>query len=239
MEITVGELALRTGLTVRTLHHYDDIGLLAPVSRSPAGYRLYGPGDVRRLQRIVSLRALGLPLADIADSLDRPEMTLGRVLRMHAERLDRQLDSLRALRERVRSLAGRLDAEGGVSAEELIALMEMTTMFEKHFTAEQLQTLAARREELGEDVIRAAEEEWPRLIARARAAMEAELPLDDPEVREIAARWRELTEAFTGGDEGIADAVRDVYWSEPEARQMAGFDPDIWAFIARASAAAR
>lgn len=52
----VGELARRTGLSVRTLHHYDDIGLLTPAGRTPSGHRIYGMAEVRRLQQIASLR---------------------------------------------------------------------------------------------------------------------------------------------------------------------------------------
>ena len=79
----IGELARATGLTVRTLHHYDSLGLLRPSERSPAGYRLYGAEDVVRLQKIVSLRQLGFSLDAIRDCLDTPGLSLGRVLEMH------------------------------------------------------------------------------------------------------------------------------------------------------------
>lgn len=66
MAITIGELAKRTGVTVRTLHHYDELGLVVPSARSPAGYRLYADEDVLRLQQVLVLRELELPLPDIA-----------------------------------------------------------------------------------------------------------------------------------------------------------------------------
>ena len=68
--LTVGQVAARFGITVRTLHHYDAIGLVTPSERSWADYRLYAPGDVRRLARVVLLRRLEMPLADIAEVLD-------------------------------------------------------------------------------------------------------------------------------------------------------------------------
>ena len=67
--LKVGELAQRSGLTVRTLHHYDAIGLLAPSGRSESGYRLYSPADVQRLHGIQALRHMGLPLAHIGELL--------------------------------------------------------------------------------------------------------------------------------------------------------------------------
>ena len=60
MDYTVGELAARAGLTVRTLHHYEQLGLLRPASRSDAGYRRYGEADVLRLHRVLALRDAGL-----------------------------------------------------------------------------------------------------------------------------------------------------------------------------------
>ncbi|MFK7601024.1 MerR family transcriptional regulator [Deinococcus sp. SM5_A1] len=69
---TVGEVALLTRLSVRTLHHYDDIGLLRPGARTEAGYRLYSPADLARLWRVLSYRELGFPLAEIARVLDVP-----------------------------------------------------------------------------------------------------------------------------------------------------------------------
>ncbi|GGL75419.1 hypothetical protein GCM10010840_11900 [Deinococcus aerolatus] len=69
---TVGEVALLTRLSVRTLHHYDEIGLLRPGARTEAGYRLYTPADLARLWRVLSYRELGFPLAEITRLLDAP-----------------------------------------------------------------------------------------------------------------------------------------------------------------------
>ena len=73
--LTVGRLARRLGLTVRTLHHYDEIGLLVPSRRSSAGYRLYTEDDVTRLQHVVVYRRLGFALEEIALLLDDPART--------------------------------------------------------------------------------------------------------------------------------------------------------------------
>ncbi|HEV8163281.1 MAG TPA: MerR family transcriptional regulator, partial [Actinomycetota bacterium] len=74
--LRVGELAQATGLTVRTLHYYEEIGLLVASERSAAGHRRYGEADVARLYRICLLRRLGLSLEDIARALDDPQWSL-------------------------------------------------------------------------------------------------------------------------------------------------------------------
>ena len=78
--LKVGELAQRSGLTVRTLHHYDAIGLLTPSGRSESGYRLYSPADVQRLHGIQALRHMGLPLAHIGELLQDVGLDAKRVL---------------------------------------------------------------------------------------------------------------------------------------------------------------
>src|SRR5437762_1393306 len=71
MPFTVGDISRLTGVTVRALHHYDEIGLVKPSQRSPAGYRLYDESDALRLQQVLVLRELGVPLDEIAGVLDR------------------------------------------------------------------------------------------------------------------------------------------------------------------------
>jgi DNA-binding transcriptional MerR regulator len=85
MRYTVGELAKLTGVTVRALHHYDEIGLVRPSRRSAAGYREYDEADVLRLQQVLVYRELGLPLDDIATVLDDPDFDRVRALRQHRE----------------------------------------------------------------------------------------------------------------------------------------------------------
>ncbi|WP_377270241.1 MerR family transcriptional regulator [Peterkaempfera sp. SMS 1(5)a] len=72
MGYSVGQVARLAGVTVRTLHHYDEVGLLSPAGRTPSGYRRYGAADLDRLQQILFYRELGFSLDDIASVLDDP-----------------------------------------------------------------------------------------------------------------------------------------------------------------------
>src|SRR4051812_25105900 len=105
--LTVGELAATTGLTIRTLHHWDEIGLLCPATRSGAGHRRYSDGDVARLYRIVALRGLGLSLDEVAAALESEGPDLRTAVAAHLARVDEEVASLRELRRRLR---GILDA---------------------------------------------------------------------------------------------------------------------------------
>ena len=70
--LTIHQMAERTGVTIRALRYYDKIGLLPPGAVSPAGYRLYGPAELERLQQILFYRELGFELADIRSRKSRP-----------------------------------------------------------------------------------------------------------------------------------------------------------------------
>ncbi|MFE1327340.1 MerR family transcriptional regulator [Streptomyces sp. NPDC058735] len=101
MSYSVGQVAGYAGVTVRTLHHYDDIGLLVPSERSHAGHRRYGDADLDRLQQILFHRELGFPLDEVAALLDDPEADLRAHLRRRHELLTARIEKLRKMAEAV------------------------------------------------------------------------------------------------------------------------------------------
>jgi MerR family transcriptional regulator, thiopeptide resistance regulator len=94
MSYTVGKVARLAGVTVRTLHHYDEIGLLSPSDRSGAGYRRYEDADLERLQQIMYYRELGFPLEEIAEIIDDPAADPASHLRRQHELLSDRLARL-------------------------------------------------------------------------------------------------------------------------------------------------
>ena len=123
----VGELAAATGLTVRTLHYYEQIGILAAAARSSGGHRLYSADDVARLYQILLLRRLGFTLADIATSLDDPAWNLRAALERDLLELDARLSTGQELRRRV---AGLRHGEATDGEQELLAVIEGMAMLD-------------------------------------------------------------------------------------------------------------
>ena len=162
--LQVGELAKRTGLTVRTLHHYDDMGLLKPSLHSEAGYRLYTRGDVARLQQVLSLRQLGFALEEIRDCLDRPGFAPLEVIRLHVARLREQIELQRKLCERLEALAEHFRTAEEVSADAFLQTIEVMTMFEKYYTPQQMAQFEARAREIGQEAIDQAPQQWDDLL---------------------------------------------------------------------------
>lgn len=122
-EWRIGELAAATRLTVRTLHYYDQIGLVTPSYRTSGGHRVYTESDLRRLYAVVALRRLKVPTAEIAVTLDDPAWSLRETTRRHRAELTDQITALGAL---ARGLDALLDSDSEVPSMELIRATEQT-----------------------------------------------------------------------------------------------------------------
>jgi DNA-binding transcriptional MerR regulator len=170
----VGELAGSTGLTVRALHHYDEIGLLRPSSRSASGHRCYTAADVRRLHLVLALRGFGLSLGEIAGVLDGggdPRELVRRQLDQVAERI--------AVAQRLRSdllgLLGALDAAAEPSAATLIDVIEGMITMNRPLSPERLQEMREHRQRLTEQL---SPEQLEEMHARRRRHLE-QLPPEE------------------------------------------------------------
>ena len=179
-ELTVGQVAGLVGVSVRTLHHWDEIGLVVPSARSWAGYRLYEPDDVARIHRVLVYRETGMPLAEVARILDDPDVDA-------TAHLARQRDLLQA---RIAHLTRMLRA--------VDTMMEKNSMGENLTPQQQAEILGAEWDPAWQ---KEAEErwgdsdEWAQAAAR-KAAM----------TRQDWARVAEETEAL---ETDLANAMRE------------------------------
>jgi DNA-binding transcriptional MerR regulator len=218
---------------VRTLHFYDQIGLLSPAERTSSGHRLYGPRDIERLQQIVALRSLGFSLDEFRDILAGEDVALLHTIDMQAGRLRAQIALQQDLVTRLDAISRYLHTTGQASTDDLLDALEMMNMVENHFTPEHQEWLQQRRDEIGEERIREVEAEWPRLMAEVRAEMDNGTDPSDPRVQALMTRWRGLVDEFTGGSPGIAQSLNRMY-EQPEVRTRAGGDDALFAYVGKA-----
>jgi DNA-binding transcriptional MerR regulator len=237
-QFKIGELAKRAGVSVRTLHHYDELGLLSPSLRTEAGHRLYSSDDVFRLQQIISLRSLAFSLEEIAAFLKSPEQSPVQVLQMHLNAMQQELKERQKLVTDLEALILNLQSGSNPSVDELLNLMEGINMIQKYYSKEQLDYLQERANILGEDKIKEVEAEWPQLIEKVRQEM---LKGTDPRsetVLALAKRWQELIEMFTGGNAGVAQSLGNMYQQEGAAKASRGvMDDDVGKYISQAFSA--
>ena len=215
---SIGELATACGVTVRTLHYYDEIGLLPASRRTASGHRRYTGQDVRRLYRIRTLQMLGLPLADIGAALEAPAddlTSLRNLLQRQLLHVRRHAEQVRAVEDRIRDLLSRIDAAAMPDAEQFMSTLEMIAVLENHFTPQQRQDLAARRAELGADRIEAAKTRWVALVEEGLRHAGNATPVTDPSVRQWARAWDELGAMFHSGEQ--TKAAARAMWQDNSA----------------------
>ncbi|MGW6983016.1 MerR family transcriptional regulator [Streptomyces sp. NPDC054932] len=199
---SIGELSRRTGLPVRTIRFYSDAGVVAPTTRSPAGYRLYDLDALLRLELVRTLRELGMDLSTIRRVLDR-ELTVAEVAAAHADALDVRIRALQLRRSVLRAVAG-----GGSSPEETTLMHRLT------------QLSGEERRRLIDDFVDGTfgtVDADPAAVAMVRAAT-PDLP-DDPSSEQVAA-WAEL--AGLVGDEDFRSRMRRT-----AGGRASGCPPDI------------
>ncbi|MFI6578608.1 MerR family transcriptional regulator [Nocardiopsis sp. NPDC050513] len=197
MGLTVGEVARTSGQTVRTLHHYDRIGLLVPAERTASGYRSYGEADLERLRQILTYRELGFGLDEIAALLDDPEIDtrahLARQHRLVTERIDR----LRAVAHALEILMEADTVGLNLTPEERLELFgdfdvdAHAAEAERRWGHTDAWTQSQRR------VNRYTKQDWDRLNAEAAPihrdlaqAMADGVPADSPTAMDLAERHR-------------------------------------------------
>ena len=183
MLIQVGELAKRAGITVRTLHHYEQTGLLLPSARSAAGYRLYNLADVQRLHMIQTLAKAGLELAEIRDFLEQRSLSLAELLDGQITLLDKQLRSIHTLRNRLVELRTGLTDDATPDLESWLQTLELMNMYDRWFSKEELQQLpfAVEKEALA-DI-------WSGLVTEVKHSLEQNVSVTDARATDLASRW--------------------------------------------------
>jgi DNA-binding transcriptional MerR regulator len=217
---SVGQVAALTGVTIRTLHHYDSIGLLPPSARLVSGKRLYSPSDLLKLQQILTLRYLGFELRQIRDLLQRPDFDVIASLRIQRGVLGERIAELQRIDASVSRLlehrvaGGEWDWSLVADASALVhsGLEQKGAKMNDYYTTDEI---SRRAEELARgpsgDRLRALEREWRVLLQDVHAHLD--LPPESAAARELAARW---------------DRIRD------EARPLFQNRDKLWQSIGRA-----
>src|SRR5438105_8251731 len=234
------EFAKLAGVTVRTLHHYDRLGLLEPSARTVKGYRLYGERDFARLQQIVTLKFIGFPLKQIKRILNRDSFDLAKELRGQREIIIEQRRRLelavKAIEKVERVLASNAEPDWEVFAEiiEVINMQNDMQWTDKYYSDDATQKIAERAATIPREAIEQAERDWPVLIKEVEASL-GEDPAGE-KVQALAERWVKLVQGFTGGDPEIQKGLNKMYADKQNwpATFPKPFSDEVQAFMQKA-----
>ena len=243
----VKEFAELSGVTVRALQHYDRLGLMRP-KRAHNGYRFYGEQDLVRLEQIVALKFVGLPLRRIKMLFDRDGLELSAALRTQRRVLEGKrglLDqAIEALREAETAAAAGQAPEAAILRKiiEVIEMQNDTEWTMKYYSDAAQAKIADRRQLWSPELQERVGRQWLTLIRDVEAAL-GEAP-DGDIAQALAGRWTSLVEEFTGGDAEVSTGLKELYadranWPNQAKRQMQPFQisAEVWTFIERAIAA--
>ena len=238
--------AALTGVTVRALHHYDRLGLLRP-RRTGSGYRLYGRQELERLEQIVALKFIGIPLQGIKAILNRNPRGLPDALRVQRTVLEEKrhlLDrAIQAIREAEQSFAagGRPDAEILKKIIEVIEMQTSNEWIEKYYSPEAWTRIKDVHPAWSPELHGEPYQDWLDLFRDVEAAL-GEDPAGE-KAQALGERWKALEIAFTRGDPEIAKGLNKMFadksnWPASMKERMAPFqNRAVWEFMRRVFAA--
>jgi len=224
--LKVGELARHSGLTIRTLHHYDEIGLLKPSARSDGGYRLYDGADVARLHGIQALRRLGLTLAEIGDLLSRDGASLPAIIDRQLQSLDREITQASELRARLTLVQAAMASGSAPGMDDWLGTLSLMSTYGKYFDTEELRVILGNLKRLAS--------EWPPLVAQIREQMAQDAPPDAVAVQRLAREWMDLSIRWMDGDMDRLMRWGRMYRQESITRGRHGIDLEVMDYIGRA-----
>lgn len=235
MEYSISRVAEMAGISSRTLRHYDDIGILAPARVSANGYRWYGRPELLRLQRIMLLRELMMPLGAIAEALDgdTDELT---ALRRHREQMAAERDRIdRILGTIDRTIAG-LSGERSVDDEDFfVGMAEAKDRLRKDLRArygrgvdDHLASAERVTSEWTREDHEHAAEEGRRLLTRMAQACRRGVAPDDEEALDLVAEHYQGVRTLWPADAAAYHALGDLLRDNPEQRAItAAVDPEL------------
>lgn len=236
------DFARLTGVTVRTLHHYDRLGLLKPSRYTSAGFRLYSEDDFARLEQIVALKFIGFSLNEIKNILKRRTSDLATTLRQQrqaiAEKRDRLELAVKAI-ERAEYVVATSRAAGWETFAKIIEVINMQSNMDwtkKYYSEDAQREIQKRAATIPREVIEQGQRDWATLIGEVQAAVTSGEDPASEKSQALAARWAELVKGFTGGNPEIQKGLNRMYSDRENwpASMPKPFSNEAQEFIAKA-----
>jgi len=241
----VREFARLTRVTVRTLHYYDQLGLLEPSFERPNGYRVYTDADLLKLQQIVTLKFMGFSLDEIKRLLASKGYEAAKALKVQSAAVKDEIARLREASRAIDQVLARLEKDGRVPRQKLIKIMEVIQMgedvkkgwHEKFFSEKDLAEFAEVGKNYTPEAMAAYQNRWAALIAEVKA----KIGLDpaSPEAQDLGRRWSALLNEAYGGHPELKTKIAKAYSSGAIDKEHNMIAPEVWDFIKKVHAAGK
>jgi len=233
------DFAKLAGVTVRTLHHYDRIGLLKPSRYTRSGYRLYAAHDFARLEQIVALKFIGFSLSEIRNVFKRGSGDLATALRRQREAIEEKRARLELAIQAIQRAEYVLNTSDEPDWETFTKIIEVINMqsnmdwSKKYYSDEAQREIEQRAVSIPREVIEQAQRDWAVLIKEVETAVKSGEDPASKKSQALAARWSDLVKGFTGGNPEIQTGLNKMYADRNNwpASMPKPFGDDVQAFI--------
>ncbi len=225
--LTIGDVAKKTGVSIRSLRHYDEIGLLKPAGRSEADYRLYTKIDIFKLQQIVLLKSMGFSLKKIQGMIEDEAVSLQDTLDMQLDFLQQQLAQQQRVYQQVKHVRDLMVAHKDISLEMIYDTMEAIKMLEKYYTPEQLETLKQRSFHMDTAQQEKYSQAWQDVFVGMQKLKDQGVAATDVKTSSLAKEAMRLKALFTAGDKGIEQSLHTMYQQEGGAQMLRNHGLDV------------
>lgn len=235
---SIGQLSKKTGITVRTLDYYDEVGLVVPSSATDGGHRLYSENDVLQLQQVLALKYMGFSLQQIKKILKESSVSWQRSLNQQLEMVRQQQLRLKSLEKALEGVLYSIEFEGEVKWPIIFETFRLfhhdpecvSRMYERYFDTEEVKDILHLNNSLTKEDLR----KWHHIIQEIQAHLHED-PGSEP-VQTLIGKWLEQVQNMFGSDESRLDKMWEVVKDQKDGIAFYPMNAEVIHFIERAIA---
>ena len=232
---TIGKLSKNTGVTVRTLDYYDEIGLIKPSSKTEGGHRLYSQDDVMQLERVLALKYMGFSLDKIKDILKSSTLNWKESIEQQLEMVRREQERLQMLERALLGVSYSIDFEEEINWSIIYSIIQfyhqnpedILQPYSNHLGKEEMQKVMEVDANMTEEDI----QEWMKAIHDIKK--HHDIDPNSPLALELAQRWLNLAEKMFGNDQELLDDLWDSLQDLQDGIAFYPMDKDVIGFLQR------
>ncbi|MEN0658489.1 MerR family transcriptional regulator [Caldifermentibacillus hisashii] len=228
--LKTGELASMTGITVRTLHYYDEVGLLKPSKITETGHRLYDMQSVTTLYQIMSLKDMGFNLDEIKGLIHDIYIDIGKFIEVQITKIQEEINQKQLLLSRLRKLKHELKDNKNISIDYFKAIVPfINSSADKYITKEQLDKIKNNLE--GYKAESEIATEWIEFISKLKYCYKNKLPNTDLHAIECINYWKKLMNRSIVEDEKLKKSIFSFHASLENSQLRYGLTDDLYKYL--------
>ena len=227
MVMKVGQISKLTGISVRTLHYYEEIELLSPSGRTVSGHRIYKHSDIVQLQQIRSLQQLGLSLQEISTTLKEKETSPLKTVKTHLKRTQDRIAQMHNLEKQLEKLVFALESsDKNVPVEQFLETLNLITVLDKYFDTKDAEKYRVKHQNISDS-------SWKTWIDEVKKEFDSGMSPTHKRARTLVLRWKKLINEMMGVSPEKVSSFIDLLQNEPDVAHQHGLDEEVLNFIKR------